>query len=88
MRVIDEVDTERAEQVLRVEELQLGHLERFPHPPQIPDEAEVITADAWYPIAEVESERPRPHQCDRGKNRHRREVSAKRQQPSPLALGP
>jgi len=54
-----------------VEVGEAGRREHVSHPPQVPDEAEVVAWSAWYRIAQMDGERPCPadgqsgKQCDR-----------------------
>src|SRR4051794_22245379 len=64
--MVDQVHAERKEQVGRVEEPARRVREDVPHPPEVPEETEVIARIAGYVISNMNRERPGPdngHQC-------------------------
>ena len=69
MRMVDEIDAERAEEIPRLEEIELGRTQRLAHPPEIPEEAVIVARKARNVIAEMPGKRPRP---DDGHGRQQR----------------
>ena len=82
VRMINQVDAERAEEIRRLKEIELGRAQRLPHPPQVPEKAVVVAAEPGNVVAEVQRKRPCPH------NRKRREQQHGRQVQEPSALCP
>ena len=76
MRMVDEIDAERAEQISRLKEVELGRAQRLPHPPEVPQKAVVVAAQAGNVIAEVKRKRPRPDDGHGRQQCERRDVSS------------
>src|SRR5687768_572919 len=83
MRMVDEVDTERTEQMPRLKKLELWCTQRLSHPPQIPEKAVVVAAGARNVIAEMEDEGPGPDDGQGGEEAERRRM---REQATALPL--
>src|SRR3954464_8638066 len=73
MGVQRETHAERMENQGTVKEAVVGIVQRGTHPPEIPDEGQVVTsAGAWHDVAQPRQHRPEPHEKKERKQRHRR----------------
>ena len=74
MRVIDEARPERKEQVIGVKKRGARRRHRTTHPPQHPQEAEIVAGPSRDGRREVKRERPGPDDRERGEERQRTDV--------------
>ena len=71
VRMIGDGRAEGVEQIVRIKVGEARRREHVTHPPQIPDEAVVVAGAARHGIAQVNRQRPRPGDRQRGEQRQR-----------------